>query len=100
MLDALQLFLKRFRSGVRSDPVRDWIVLLTLSILAFVCIVVWNVWAFDTVARGGSIGAQATSTPAVFDRESIKTIHKVFEERAAEEAKYVTGVYRYADPSQ
>ena len=100
IFNSLGSYARRFRSGVRGDPVRDWLVLLTLSIFAFVCIVVWNVWAFDTVARGGSIGTTATTTPAVFNRSSIDTINAVFEKRAAEEAKYVTGVYRYTDPSQ
>jgi hypothetical protein len=98
--DSLNAFFKRFQSGVRGDPVRDWLVLLTLSLFAFIAIVVWNAWTFGTVARGGTIGTVVTSTPAVFDRASINTIRTVFEMRAAEEAKYVTGVYRYADPSQ
>ena len=93
-------FFRRLHAGARQDPVRDWLALLALSIVAFVGIVVWNVWAFDTVAQGGVIGEAATSTPAVFNRSSIDSIHAVFEKRAAEEAKYVTGVYRYANPSQ
>lgn len=98
--NSLSSYAHRFRSGVRGDPVRDWLVLLTLSIFALVCIVVWNVWAFDTVAQGGSIGPAATSTPAIFNPSSIGTINDVFQMRATEEAKYVTGVYRYSDPSQ
>lgn len=90
----------RLRTSARQDPVRDWLALLTLSILAFVCIVVWNVWAFDTVARGGIIGTTPGSSSPAFNRSSIDALHTVFEERAAEEAKYRTGVYRYADPSQ
>jgi hypothetical protein len=93
-------FARRLRSGAHQDPVRDWLVLFILSLLALVCIIVWNIWAFDTVAQGGSIGTAATSTPPVFNRSSIDTINKVFDTRAGEEAKYVTGVYRYGDPSQ
>jgi hypothetical protein len=96
----LGAFFHRFRSGVRGDPVRDWLVLLSLAIVALVCIIVWNVWAFDTVAQGGSISAAATSTVPTFNRSSIDTINTVFQTRAAEDAKYVTGVYRYSDPSQ
>ena len=88
------------RPGMRSDPARDWMTLLTLALFAFVALVVWNVWAFDTVARGGVIGAPATTTPAVFNRSSVNAIRGIFDARAAEEAKYVTGVYRFADPSQ
>lgn len=63
-------------------------------------IVVWNVWAFDTIANGGVIGTTATSTPPVFNHSSLDAIRAVFQMRAVEETKYVTGVYRYADPSQ
>ena len=93
-------FLRRLRTGVHQDPVRDWLALLTLSILVFLCIVIWNVWAFGIVAQGGAIGTTVTATPDVFNRSSIDVINLVFKKRAIEEAKYVTGVYRYTDPSQ
>jgi len=96
----MKSFFNRLYLGVRKDPSRDWMALLTLATLAFVCVVVWNVWAFDTVANGGTIGAKATSTPQTFNRSTIDAIHGVFEKRSAEEAKYVTGVYRFTDPSQ
>ena len=79
---------------------RDWLVLLTFSILILLSIVVWNVWAFDTVAQGGVIGVAATSTPQAFNQSSLDEIHTVFNKRSLEESKYVTGVYRYNDPSQ
>lgn len=96
----IEAFADRLRSGARLDPVRDWLMLLALSIIVFIGIVAWNISAFSTVARGGVIGAGATSTPAAFNRSSLDVIHAIFEKRAAEEVKYVTGVYRYADPSQ
>ncbi len=79
---------------------RDWLILLSLALLAFIGIVVWNVWTFNNVAQGGVIGTAATSTPPVFNRSSIDTISSVFQMRGTEEAKYVTGVYRSTDPSQ
>ncbi len=98
--NTVHAFFSRLRSAAHIDPVRDWLILLTLSILAFVSIVVWNVWAFDTVARGGVIGTTVISTELVFNSSSLDAIHSVFSKRATEEAKYVTGIYRYADPSQ
>ncbi|MDO8593647.1 MAG: hypothetical protein Q7R59_01995 [bacterium] len=92
--------LARLRSAAHPDPVRDWLGLLTLSLLVFVSIVVWNIWAFGTVAQGGVIGTNATSTPPVFSSSSLDAIHSVFLMRADEHAKYATGVYRYTDPSQ
>jgi len=93
-------FLKRLRAGARFDPVRDWLVLLTLSTIVLASIVVWNIWAFDTVSRGGVIGAPTTDAPEAFNRASLEEIKSIFASRAVEEARYETGVYRFADPSQ
>ncbi len=98
--NAVTSFLRRLRRGAELDPVRDWLVVVTLSIILLLGIIVWNVWAFDTVANGGSLGAVAPSTTPVFDQASLDAVHTIFANRADEEAKYVTGVYRYVDPSQ
>ncbi|MGD0328660.1 MAG: hypothetical protein ABSB00_03060 [Minisyncoccia bacterium] len=93
-------FSKRLHYGARLEPVRDWLSLLTFSAIALVGIIVWNVWAFDTVISGGVIGSSATSTPPVFSQSSLDTIHTIFANRAAEEEKYETGTYSFTDPSQ
>ena len=94
-------FLKRFRADTPQDPVHDWLVLLILSMILFIGIIVWNVWAFDTVANGGVIGADiTTSSPQVLKHLQLETIKDTFEQRAIEEAKYQDGTYRYVDPSQ
>ncbi len=100
MFNPMTSFLKRMRSGVRFDPVRDWLIVLTLSIIVLAGVIVWNAWAFDTVARGDAIGNKATKPPPVFSRASLDAVHAIFENRATEELKYKTGVYRYVDPSQ
>ena len=96
---AARSFLKRMRSGTTVDPVRDWLVLLTLATITLVGIIVWNVWAFDTVAGGGTIGNTTVKAPEIFSQSSLQTIRTIFENRAAEEAKYETGVYTFTDPS-
>ena len=93
-------FLKRMRLFSRHDPTRDWLALLLCSGIALAGIIVWNAWMFDRVANGGVIGTRATSTPPIFNQSSLDTIHTIFDARAAEEQKYVTGEYRYIDPSQ
>ena len=97
---SIRSFFKQLRTGVRQNPTRDWLVLLIFSAIALMGIVVWNVWAFQTVTGGGVIGAPAVKTSPVFNPSSLDTIRAIFENRVAEEAKYRTGVYRYADPSQ
>jgi hypothetical protein len=89
-----------FSYGKRLHPERDWLLLITVSIVLSAGILVWNIWAFDTVVQGGTIGGTATSSPPVFSQSSLNTIHSVFAARAAENAKYVTGVYTFTDPSQ
>ena len=92
-------FLKRLRYGA-PNPARDWLVLITLSAIVFASIIVWNAWAFGTVANGGVIGTATTTSPTVFNSVSIDAIQTIFTNRAIEEEKYATGTYSYADPSQ
>lgn len=95
----ISFFLKRTHTGAPADPVRDWLVLLSLSTVALVSIIVWNAWAFDTIANGGTIGISTESAPVGFNQSSLDTIRGVFANRAAEEARYATGIYRFTDPS-
>jgi hypothetical protein len=100
MSNPFEKVMSRLRGAAPRDPSRDWLILLSLAFIILMSLIAWNVWAFDTIASGGVIGPKATSTPAAFNRSSIDTIRTIFEKRAAEEAKYVTGAYRFADPSQ
>lgn len=92
--------LKNLKSSLRPDPERDWLVLFIGSMLVLASIIVWNIWAFDTVTRGGVIGTTATSTSPIFDQSSLDAARTIFVNRAAEELKYVAGVYHFVDPSQ
>ncbi len=93
-------FLKRLHSEVRQDPARDWIAVLICSAIVLVGVIVWNVWVFDTIARGGVIGSVELSSPQAFNRSFLDAAQPIFEKRAAEATKYETGVYRYTDPSR
>jgi len=93
-------FFRHFKYGDRLNPVRDWLALIVSSVIVCTGIIVWNMWVFDTVAQGGVIGSVATSSLSVFDRSSLDAIDAIFANRAAEEEKYETGAYRFADPSQ
>lgn len=84
---------------MRRDPARDWILSLICSAIVLTGIIVWNAWAFDTVSRGGVIGSPMKSVPSTFNNSSLDTVHDIFAKRAAEESKYESGAYRYADPS-
>ncbi|HUY62581.1 MAG TPA: hypothetical protein VMV50_02220 [Candidatus Paceibacterota bacterium] len=92
--------LQRFSYGKRINAVRDWLVLLTLAGIVLAGIVLWNVWAFNAVASGRTIGAAPAGAPAVFNASTLTTIKSVFAARAAEDDKYTTGAYTFADPSQ
>jgi len=93
-------FLKRLRRRSSPDPVRDWLILFTVSLILFAGLIVWNIWTFDIVANGNGMGA-STSVPApVFNRASLDAVHTIFMNRAAEKTKYDSGTYSFVDPSQ
>lgn len=99
-LPSMSALWRRLKSGV-ADPIRDWFVLITVSGILLIAIVAWNIWAFSTVANGGTLGASGTqSAQSSFDTTSLNAVRTTFQNRATEAAKYETGVYRYADPSQ
>lgn len=99
-MNHFRTILKKIHAGAHIDPSRDWLVLLGFAAIMFAAVVVWNIWAFDTVANGGVIGTPTVPQESVFSRSSLDTIHAVFERRQAEEMNYVTGTYRFSDPSQ
>lgn len=90
---------RRLLHGWRRDPDRDWLTLLGFAALVFSVILVWNMWLFDTVAKGGVIGSAPASSSAVQGSASLQTVQAIFANRAAEETKYANGTYRFTDPS-
>lgn len=87
-------------SGTRQDSESGWFMLITISAILLAGIIVWNAWAFDTVASGGAIGTPSPQVTQIFNRSSLDAINAIFTSRANEESKYVNGAYRYSDPSQ
>lgn len=86
-------------SRVRRDPRRDWFILLAVGLAALVAIVGWHAWAFKTVVSGGTLGGPAPSA-APTSASALDTIGSVLAGRAAEDAAYTEGAYRFADPSR
>lgn len=90
----------RSRMPAGMDPVRDWIAVVTMSILILIGIIVWNVWAFETIAAGGTLGKTTVPPSVSFTPSSLSSVTSIFSTREEEQNKYLTGVYRFADPSQ
>lgn len=90
----------RFRFEADADPARDWRVLLGFFALAFAVVIVWNVWAFQTIVGGGVLGEAGVAAPPSFDQAAINALPSALQSRAAESAKYTDGRYRFADPSK
>lgn len=85
--------------GPHLRPVRDWFMLLGVGAVLLIGILFYNVWVFNQLASGNTLGTQIVSTPSVFNRSSLDAIQKVFADRASEETKYLNGTYHFVDPS-
>ena len=88
--------LKSVRYGTALHPSRDWLVLLACAFVGILASIAWNLWTFTKVTEGEPIGTEALSPAA--DRAPVDAVTKLFEKRAAEEARY-RNEYRFVDPS-
>lgn len=84
---------------MRLDPERDWTLLLVCATLSLLVIVGWNVWAFRTVVGGGTLGASQRPATFATTTSALDTLPGLLSARAAEDAKYIDGAYRFSDPS-
>lgn len=97
----LTKLLNRTELAARVDPARDWLLVLIVAFGILLTIVGWSVWNFNILLRDGiAPDASAVSTEPAFNKTSVEAVRIIFADRAAEEAKYVSGVYSFADPSQ
>ena len=89
--------LKGISYGTTLRPSRDWLVLVSVIFVCLLISVGWNLWTFNKVTQGGSVGTgtapEQTGAPA-FDG-----VTNLFEQRAAEEGRY-RNEYRFVDPSR
>lgn len=93
-------YLKRLRSSTYVDPVRDWILLIAVSVVAFIGIVLWNVWVFNSIQQSATETRPAGTSPTSnTSRSTLDTLNAVFTSRGAEQQKYISGEYHYTDPS-
>jgi hypothetical protein len=82
--------------GSRIMPERDWLRLVSVAILLFIASLGFNFWYFTYLTSGGAIGVTSTA-PAVAP-PSVDGVQKIFQNRAAEQARYQSG-YTFVDPS-
>ncbi|MBU6321072.1 MAG: hypothetical protein KGI78_03890 [Patescibacteria group bacterium] len=86
-------------SGFTPRPERDWRVILSLGALLFAAILAWHLYLF-TATLGSDRASSAGEVAPVATPSALETLPAFLAARTAEEEKYVTGSYQFADPSQ
>ncbi len=94
---SLKPILSRISYGSGVHPARDWSYLLLLAAILIAISIAWNMWLYQEVQEGATLGEEVPATPV--DIAPIEAVRAVFEERKAEEQKYRTE-YRFVDPSR
>ncbi|HEX5774741.1 MAG TPA: hypothetical protein VFY28_02150 [Candidatus Paceibacterota bacterium] len=84
--------------GDRPHPYRDWYALLLIAGIFLLASLAWNVWFFIKITKGEMIGTNPSSE-AKTPEDLVASARLLFEERAAEEARY-RSEYRFIDPSK
>jgi hypothetical protein len=85
--------------GEQARPFRDWFILLGISFAVLCASALWNAWLFYKVLNGESLGQSNSASTTLIDSASLDAAQKVFDARAAEEARY-RSQYRFVDPSR
>lgn len=100
-MNTFNLFLKRLRSTHNGPrPSRDWHLLLVATFLLLVAVTGWSLWVFQTIVTGGTVGVTTSLSTKPEQRVNpVDTVRSIYNARAAEEANYSAGAYRYTDPS-
>ena len=84
--------------GPQVRPARDWLVLISIALVLFLASAGWNAWLFYRVIGGETLEAAAPSSSSAFTTDSITKAEALFDERAAEAARY-RSEYKFIDPS-
>lgn len=89
------------RSGSEAGtthPQRDWVLLLGVTLILFIALSAWSYLSFLRAVRAdesSAVDAAAAATTGT----SLEGVRAVFEERAAERARYQTERH-FIDPSK
>lgn len=83
--------------GDRPCPLRDWLLLLALTLVLLLVSVGWNLWNFDKVTDGEALTGTTQEAPVA--EAPIDQVNALFERRAQEAARYESE-YRLVDPSR
>ena len=80
------------------QPVRDWLLVLAVALIALVASVLFNVGFFLDVVSGEN-EVQSQAVQETVDTSAVDRVQEVFIERANESARY-QGEYQFVDPSR
>ncbi len=78
------------------QPARDWFIMLTLSLIALVVSVLWNVFFF-TSALNDQAAPASDASPTTGGRSALPALEELFDARAADAIRFENA--SFVDPS-
>lgn len=92
--------LHNIKHGLKPNPIRDWFVVVIVTIIFLALDIVLSFFGFQSVM---SVKQPNVITPTVAPMINQKAIHEaqqLFDTRASEQTKYESGSYSFADPAR
>lgn len=87
------------RSVARDiQPMREWVVIVSMGVLALVTSIVWNIFFFlETVSD--KEGVTDIGSSETVDTSVVEQVRETFDKREVEEGRY-RNEYQFIDPSR
>lgn len=100
-LTRLIAYVRTFRLsyGERLQPHRDWLLVLSLSLLALVISGMWNIWYFLSITQQELLQEVQEENQGILDRSVLEEERATLMEHAQEAERY-RQEYRFNDPAR
>lgn len=97
---SLRNILNKVKAAMQPDPVRDWFVIVVITIFFLFLDIFSSFFGFQDIMFKKQPNIIAPTPTPIINRKAINETQQLFDSRASEQTKYESGAYSFTDPSR